>query len=154
MRHFSPIMSYFCCCLFDVISYATFVFHVFSASTCLPENPSVSPPFLCTAPIKVYALLLLYRFRQWTPWLFFAQDNEEATIMKLTLWHILQYQYANYTNPKYTNNGKGLLKLQLINQRSDFSFALFTGGLSDVCLLFLSPQTLHSSFGLYVFSLM
>ncbi|KAM7481063.1 hypothetical protein LguiB_005646 [Lonicera macranthoides] len=63
----------------------------FSASTCNAENPRVSPPLLCTAPIK--------------------------------------YQYANYTSPKYSETGKGLLKFQLINQRSDFSFALFTGGL-------------------------
>ncbi|XP_052198575.1 probable inactive purple acid phosphatase 1 [Diospyros lotus] len=63
----------------------------FSSSTCAPENPRVTPPFLCTAPIK--------------------------------------YQYANYSNPEYKDTGKGSLRLQLINQRSDFSFALFSGGL-------------------------
>jgi hypothetical protein len=43
----------------------------------------------------------------------------------------LQYQLANYSSD-YGESGKGVLKLLLINQRQDFSFALFTGGLSDV----------------------
>ncbi|KAG5537189.1 hypothetical protein RHGRI_024576 [Rhododendron griersonianum] len=42
----------------------------------------------------------------------------------------LQYKYANFSNSGYTNTGKASLKFQLINQRADFSFALFTGGLS------------------------
>ncbi|KAK8522837.1 hypothetical protein V6N12_056532 [Hibiscus sabdariffa] len=63
----------------------------FSASSCPApaDNPWVTPPLLCSAPIK--------------------------------------YQYANYSTPKYKETGKGTLKLQLINQRSDFSFALFSG---------------------------
>ncbi|KAF7827975.1 putative inactive purple acid phosphatase 1 [Senna tora] len=44
----------------------------------------------------------------------------------------IKYQFANYTNHQYKVNGKGFLRLQLINQRSDFSFALFSGGLSNV----------------------
>jgi len=40
-------------------------------------------------------------------------------------YSIVQYQYANYLSPLYKVIGKGFLKLQLINQRSDFSFALF-----------------------------
>ncbi|KAE8724600.1 hypothetical protein F3Y22_tig00010263pilonHSYRG00164 [Hibiscus syriacus] len=36
----------------------------------------------------------------------------------------IKFQFANYTSPKYKDTGKGSLKLQLINQRSD-SFALF-----------------------------
>jgi hypothetical protein len=43
----------------------------------------------------------------------------------------LQYQLANYSSD-YGESGKGVLKFLLINQRQDFSFALFTGGLSDV----------------------
>ncbi|CAL0318194.1 unnamed protein product [Lupinus luteus] len=43
----------------------------------------------------------------------------------------IKYQYASYSNPQYNITGKGILKLQLINQRSDFSFALFSGGLSN-----------------------
>ncbi|KAK6133900.1 hypothetical protein DH2020_032361 [Rehmannia glutinosa] len=39
---------------------------------------------------------------------------------------------ANFSNPKYKETGKGSLKLQLINQRSDYSFALFSGGVSNV----------------------
>ncbi|GMJ09569.1 PURPLE ACID PHOSPHATASE 1, ARABIDOPSIS THALIANA PURPLE ACID PHOSPHATASE 1 [Hibiscus trionum] len=45
----------------------------------------------------------------------------------------IKFQYANYTSPKYIDTGKGSLKLQLINQRSDFSFALFSNG-------FLNPK--------------
>lgn len=72
----------------------------FSASTCLPEDIRVTPPLLCSAPIK--------------------------------------YQYANYTSPNYKNTGKASLKLQLINQRSDFSFALFSGGLVNPKLVAVS----------------
>ncbi|KAH6798704.1 Purple acid phosphatases superfamily protein [Perilla frutescens var. frutescens] len=72
----------------------------FSSSTCLPENPRVGPPYLCTAPIK--------------------------------------YQFANFSNPKYKDTGKGSLKLQLINQRSDFSFGLFSGGVSNPKLVAVS----------------
>ncbi|XP_024632642.1 uncharacterized protein [Medicago truncatula] len=43
-----------------------------------------------------------------------------------------EFQNASYLNPQYKTTGKGFLKLQLINQRSDFSFALFSGGLSNV----------------------
>lgn len=42
----------------------------------------------------------------------------------------IKYQFANFSSPKYKDTGKGSLKLQLINQRSDYSFALFSGGLS------------------------
>ncbi|KAL6538770.1 polynucleotide adenylyltransferase [Orobanche minor] len=42
----------------------------------------------------------------------------------------IKYQFANFSNPKYRETGKGSLKLQLINQRSDYSFALFSGGVS------------------------
>ncbi|XP_027100102.1 probable inactive purple acid phosphatase 1 [Coffea arabica] len=50
----------------------------------------------------------------------------------------IKFQYANYTNPKYKKTGKGSLKLQLINQRSDFSFALFSGGLLKPKLVAIS----------------
>ncbi|PIA57728.1 hypothetical protein AQUCO_00600449v1 [Aquilegia coerulea] len=72
----------------------------FSAATCSPENKRVSPPLLCSAPIK--------------------------------------YQFANYSNPKYKDTGKGYLKLQLINQREDFSCALFSGGLTNPKLIAVS----------------
>lgn len=44
----------------------------------------------------------------------------------------MQYQFATFKNDGYNKTGKGYLKLQLINQRGDFSFALFSGGLSKV----------------------
>ncbi|XP_022003626.2 probable inactive purple acid phosphatase 1 [Helianthus annuus] len=50
----------------------------------------------------------------------------------------IKYQYANYTNPNYKVTGEASLKLQLINQRSDFAFALFTGGLSTPALVAVS----------------
>lgn len=50
----------------------------------------------------------------------------------------IKYQFANFSNPKYKDTGKGSLKLQLINQRSDFSFALFSGGVSNPKLVALS----------------
>jgi hypothetical protein len=43
-----------------------------------------------------------------------------------------QYMFANESNAGYTKTGKTSLKFQLINQRADFSFALFSGGLSNV----------------------
>ncbi|OVA00802.1 Phosphoesterase domain [Macleaya cordata] len=72
----------------------------FSASTCSSENSRVTPPLLCTAPIK--------------------------------------YQFTNYSNPEYKEKGHGSLKLQLINQREDFSFALFSGGLTNPKLIAVS----------------
>ncbi|KAI9071511.1 hypothetical protein K1719_046519 [Acacia pycnantha] len=52
----------------------------------------------------------------------------------------IKFQYANFSNKEYEYTGKGLLKLQLINQRSDFSFALFTGGLSNPKLVAVSNK--------------
>ncbi|XP_072971742.1 nucleotide pyrophosphatase/phosphodiesterase-like isoform X2 [Typha angustifolia] len=49
----------------------------------------------------------------------------------------IKYQYANYSS-NYINSGKGSLKLQLINQRADFSLALFSGGLSNPKLIAVS----------------
>ncbi|XP_020179926.1 nucleotide pyrophosphatase/phosphodiesterase [Aegilops tauschii subsp. strangulata] len=53
----------------------------------------------------------------------------------------IKYQYANFS-ANYLYWGKGTIQFQLINQRSDFSFALFTGGLENpklVGLTKLSP---------------
>ncbi|XP_038721495.1 probable inactive purple acid phosphatase 1 [Tripterygium wilfordii] len=52
----------------------------------------------------------------------------------------IKFQYANYSNPKYTFTGNGSLKLQLINQRSDFSFALFSGGVLNPKLVAVSNE--------------
>ncbi|KAE9614430.1 putative phosphodiesterase I [Lupinus albus] len=52
----------------------------------------------------------------------------------------VKYQYANFSSHNYKNTGKGSLKLQLINQRSDFSFALFTGGLTSPKLIAVSNK--------------
>ncbi|EEF51791.1 hydrolase, putative [Ricinus communis] len=43
----------------------------------------------------------------------------------------IKYKYANHSNSQYTKTGQNTLKFQLINQRADFSFALFSGGLSN-----------------------
>ncbi|CAK9148703.1 unnamed protein product [Ilex paraguariensis] len=55
----------------------------------------------------------------------------------------IKYKYANHSNADYTKTGKASLKFQLINQRADFSFALFSGGLSDPKLVAVSN---HISF--------
>ncbi|XP_061985559.1 probable inactive purple acid phosphatase 1 isoform X2 [Populus nigra] len=52
----------------------------------------------------------------------------------------IKYQYANYSSPGYRKTGKGSLRLQLINQRSDFSFVLFSGGLSNPKLMAVSNK--------------
>lgn len=45
---------------------------------------------------------------------------------------LFQYMFVNTVNSDYTKKGKATLRFQLINQRADFSFALFSGGLSNV----------------------
>ncbi|XP_077250331.1 putative inactive purple acid phosphatase 27 [Tasmannia lanceolata] len=50
----------------------------------------------------------------------------------------IKYNYANHSNPVYTKIGKSLLNFQLINQRADFSVALFSGGLSNPKLVAVS----------------
>ncbi|KAE8123904.1 hypothetical protein FH972_018823 [Carpinus fangiana] len=50
----------------------------------------------------------------------------------------IKYMFANESNAGYTKTGKTSLKFQLINQRADFSFALFSGGLSNPKLLAVS----------------
>lgn len=84
--------------------------------------------------------------------------NADLQILFYNTWLIaqliLQYQYANYTNPDYKVTGEASLKLQLINQRSDFSFALFTGGFSTVnsfsffhlCFLIIFKAALYGPF--------
>uniref|UniRef100_A0A1D1YSF9 Purple acid phosphatase n=2 Tax=Anthurium amnicola TaxID=1678845 RepID=A0A1D1YSF9_9ARAE len=52
----------------------------------------------------------------------------------------IKYQYANYAKDDYTSTGKGALKLRLINQREDFAFALFSGGLSNPRLVAVSNK--------------
>ncbi|XP_062232238.1 nucleotide pyrophosphatase/phosphodiesterase-like [Phragmites australis] len=49
----------------------------------------------------------------------------------------IKYQYANYS-ANYIYWGKGTIRFQLINQRQDFSFALFTGGLANPKLISVS----------------
>ncbi|KAK6250255.1 hypothetical protein QUC31_007756 [Theobroma cacao] len=50
----------------------------------------------------------------------------------------IKYKYANESSSGYTKTGRGSLRFQLINQRADFSFALFSGGLSDPKLVAIS----------------
>ncbi|XP_020583862.1 probable inactive purple acid phosphatase 1 [Phalaenopsis equestris] len=50
----------------------------------------------------------------------------------------IKFQYANYSSSDYTATGNGFQKLQLINQRGDFSFAMFSGGLSNPKLIAIS----------------
>ncbi|KAK7291552.1 hypothetical protein RIF29_06790 [Crotalaria pallida] len=50
----------------------------------------------------------------------------------------IKFKFANNGNPDYTKTGKASLKFQLINQRSDFSFALFTRGIYNPQLVAIS----------------
>ncbi|XP_016453618.1 putative inactive purple acid phosphatase 27 [Nicotiana tabacum] len=50
----------------------------------------------------------------------------------------LKFKFANYSNDKYTETGKTSLSFRLINQRGDFSFALFSRGLSNPKLIAIS----------------
>ncbi|MFS8000543.1 putative phosphodiesterase I [Helianthus anomalus] len=49
----------------------------------------------------------------------------------------IKFMNVSYENPDYVNTGKSSLRLQIINQRSDFSFALFSGGYSKVIKIVL-----------------
>ncbi|KAK6921908.1 Iron/zinc purple acid phosphatase-like C-terminal domain [Dillenia turbinata] len=57
----------------------------------------------------------------------------------------IKYQFANYSRPSYKDSGKGFLKFQLINQRSDFSFALFSGGLLNPKLVAVSNKIVFAN---------
>ncbi|KAJ8634210.1 hypothetical protein MRB53_027546 [Persea americana] len=50
----------------------------------------------------------------------------------------IKYKYANYSTSNYVTTGKGTLKFRLINQRYDFAFGLFSGGLSNPKLVAIS----------------
>lgn len=50
----------------------------------------------------------------------------------------IKYQFSNFSNSDYTKTGRASIKFLLINQRSDFSFVLFSGGLSNPKLVAVS----------------
>ncbi|KAK9668903.1 hypothetical protein RND81_13G094900 [Saponaria officinalis] len=53
----------------------------------------------------------------------------------------IKYKFVNSSNLDYAKNGKATLRFQLINQRADFAFALFSGGLSNPKLVAVSNST-------------
>lgn len=66
-----------------------------------------------------------------------------SNYLLLTLWFLYLisgltfvfsiYQYTYMRNyPEYTKSGNVIVKLQIINQRADVSFALFSGSLDQV----------------------
>ncbi|KAM0932170.1 putative phosphodiesterase I [Dioscorea sansibarensis] len=57
----------------------------------------------------------------------------------------LKYQFANYSNADYAKTGNASLMLQLINQRADFSFALFSGGFQNPKLVAVSNAVSFSN---------
>ncbi|XP_030937446.1 probable inactive purple acid phosphatase 27 [Quercus lobata] len=57
----------------------------------------------------------------------------------------IKYKYANFSNANYNQTGNNTLKFQLINQRADFSFALFSGGLSNPVLVAVSNAITFSN---------
>ncbi|XP_059443952.1 probable inactive purple acid phosphatase 27 [Corylus avellana] len=50
----------------------------------------------------------------------------------------IKFKYVKSSNSEYTKTGKAVLKFRLINQRADFSFAVFSGGLSNPKLVAVS----------------
>ncbi|KAI3850265.1 hypothetical protein MKX03_002823 [Papaver bracteatum] len=52
----------------------------------------------------------------------------------------IKYRFANHSTPDYVNTGNGSLRFRLINQRYDFAFALFSGGLSKPKLIATSNK--------------
>ncbi|KAL8250333.1 hypothetical protein R6Q59_034026 [Mikania micrantha] len=50
----------------------------------------------------------------------------------------IKYKFANHSTADYANTGKATLSFRIINQRADFSFALFTGGLENPKLVAVS----------------
>lgn len=76
-----------------------------------------------------------------------ANFNASADCQEVGNWHVenptictapIKYKYTNYSNPNYVKNGIAELKFELINQRADFAFALFSGGLSNPNLVAVS----------------
>ncbi|KAB1217406.1 putative inactive purple acid phosphatase 27 [Morella rubra] len=55
----------------------------------------------------------------------------------------IKYKFVRNFDQQYLKTGRAFLRFQLINQRADFSFALFTGGLSNPKLVAVSN---HISF--------
>jgi hypothetical protein len=47
----------------------------------------------------------------------------------------LQYKYANFSSLDYIHGGVGSVTFQLVKQRQDFSFGLFSGDMSNVSSL-------------------
>ncbi|KAI5084178.1 hypothetical protein GOP47_0000347 [Adiantum capillus-veneris] len=54
----------------------------------------------------------------------------------------IKYQFANFTTSNYVELGEGSLTFRIINQRADFSFAFFTGGLDEPVLLAVSSSVI------------
>ncbi|GMN56632.1 hypothetical protein TIFTF001_025742 [Ficus carica] len=50
----------------------------------------------------------------------------------------IKFKYANRSNSNYAQTGNASLRFRLINQRADFSFALFSGGVSNPKLVAIS----------------
>ncbi|KAG2268197.1 hypothetical protein Bca52824_062752 [Brassica carinata] len=67
-------------------------------------------------------------------------DNKKSVNRPRVCSVPIKFQYANISNPRYNSTGSGSMKLQLINQRSDFSFALFSGGLLNPKLVAISNK--------------
>ncbi|XP_019070186.2 nucleotide pyrophosphatase/phosphodiesterase-like isoform X2 [Solanum lycopersicum] len=57
----------------------------------------------------------------------------------------LKFKFANYSNVKYTKTGKTSLKFRLINQRGDFSFAFFSGGLQNMTVTWTSGYNIDEA---------
>lgn len=133
-------------CEIDLILFVCFYFiYVFIFLVTIHFNISVVPPAHMKIPelnhhfCVLHLSRFIYNYQLGNIFLLFAYklSSNESTKGPIHMTYntallLLQYQYANTSSPKYKDTGKGTLKLQLIKQRSDFSFALFSGGLFNV----------------------
>lgn len=104
------------------------MFWCVSSSTCPPINDRKQQnPYICSAPIKVCPL-------------WFVNCVSYGPNFPNSFCLVFQYKYANHSNSEYTKTGKNTVKFQLINQRADFSFGLFSGGLSNVSIFIMKQK--------------
>ena len=66
-------------------------------------------------------------------WSFFHNNLWSKHVIQLRDLNYYQFKNANDSNKDYMKSGMATFKFLLINMRSDFSFALFSGGFSNVC---------------------
>jgi hypothetical protein len=62
-------------------------------------------------------------------------DSFNMDCMYIDVVFHLQYKYANFSSLDYVHGGVGSVTFQLVKQRQDFSFGLFSDDISNVSSL-------------------